>query len=114
MDPPAKRTHAAKATVAKTRTKADHTTASAAERVKLKKRKDPALPTKARAKKSIKKNIKELLSEEEDPSEHLSERTVDDDDIDWQADDEVDEAVDETVVERDEGQAEDDVRAKCF
>ena len=104
---PSKKTHTAKDTVVKTRGKVDTTTA--AERVKLKKRKDPAPPTKSRAKKNIKKNIQELLSEEEDPSEHFSEPTADDDDNYWDADDET---VDGTTVEKDEGMAEDDVQPK--
>ena len=104
---PTKKTHTAKDTVVKTRGKVDTTTA--AERVKLKKRKDPAPPTKARAKKNIKKNIQELLSEEEDLSEHFSEPTAEDDDIYWDADDET---VDGTTVEKDEGMAEDDVQPK--
>ena len=104
---PSKKTHTAKDTVVKTRGKVDTTTA--AERVKLKKRKDPAPPTKARAKKNIKKNIQELLSEEEDLSEHFSEPTAEDDDIYWDADDET---VDGTTVEKDESMAEDDVQPK--
>jgi len=103
---PTKKTHTAKDTVVKTRGKVDTTTA--AERVKLKKRKDPAPPTKSRAKKNIKKNIQELLSEE-DPSEHFSEPTADGDDNYWDADDET---VDGTTVEKDEGMAEDDVQPK--
>ena len=106
---PSKKTHTAKDTVVKTRGKVDTTTA--AERVKLKKRKDPAPPTKSRAKKNIKKNIQELLSEEEDPSEHFSEPTADDDDNYWDADDET---VDGSTVEKDEGMAmaEDEVQPK--
>lgn len=103
---PSKKTHTAKDTVVKTRGKVDTTTA--AERVKLKKRKDPAPPTKSRAKKNIKKNIQELLSEE-DPSEHFSEPTADGDDNYWDADDET---VDGSTVEKDEGMAEDDVQPK--
>ena len=99
MNPPKKRAHATKAAASKARVQNEHTPASAAERVKLKKRRDnaghSAPTTKARSKKFSKKDIKEPISEEDELS--------DDTERDWPVGDGDDEIEDDTAVGRDDG-----------